>query len=67
VRTLLGVVLAILVLAPLATWALRGARRLAGVPPGGPRSGLQVVAEGLIVLAAIVLGVLVVVAFAASG
>jgi hypothetical protein len=67
VRTLAGVVLAVAVLAPLAVWALRGVRRLAGTPGEGPRSPVQVVAEGLIVLAAIVLGVLVVVAFAASG
>jgi hypothetical protein len=66
-RTVLGVVVVVLILTPLATWAVRGLRRVAGAPAEGPRSTFLVFAEGLIVLAAIVLGVVVVVAFASSG
>ena len=65
-RTVVGVLVAVLILAPLAAWAVRGLRRVAGAPAEGPRSTFLVFAEGLIVLAAIVLGVIVVVAFAAS-
>jgi hypothetical protein len=67
VRTLIAVVLTILVLAPLAGWAVRGVRRATGAPAGGPRSTLQLVLEGLIVLAAFVLGVFVIVAFISIG
>ena len=66
-RTLIAVVLAILILAPLAGWAVRGIRRGTGAPAGGPRSALQLFAEGLIVLAAFVLGVFLVVAFSTLG
>jgi hypothetical protein len=67
VRTLIAVVLTILVLAPLAAWAVRGVRRATGAPAGGPRSTLQLFAEGLIVLAAFVLGVFVIFAVFAVG
>jgi hypothetical protein len=66
-RTLIAVVLTILVLAPLAAWAVRGVRRATGAPAEGPRSTLQLFLEGLIVLGAFVLGVLVIVAFLAVG
>jgi hypothetical protein len=66
-RTLIAVVLTILVLAPLAAWGVRGVRRATGAPAEGPRSTLQLFLEGLIVLAAFVLGVLVIVAFLAVG
>ena len=60
-RTLLGVLIAVLVLAPLAAAAVRGARRVAGTDqvaePG--RTTLQTLVEGLVV---VILGVLVVVA-----
>jgi hypothetical protein len=59
-RTLVGVLLTIAILAPLAAWALRGVRRMTGAPAEGARSAVQVFAEGLIVLAAFVLGVLIV-------
>lgn len=61
-RTLIAVVLAILILAPLAGWAVRGVRRGTGAPATRPRSTLQLFVEGLIVLAAFVLAVFVVVA-----
>jgi hypothetical protein len=67
VRTLIAVLLTILVLAPLAAWAVRGVRRATGAPAGGPRSTLQLFLEGLIVLATFVLGVFVIVAFLAVG
>jgi hypothetical protein len=67
VRTLIAVVLTILVLAPLAGWAVRGVRRATGAPAEGPRSTLQLILEGLIVLAAFVLGVFVIVAFISIG
>jgi hypothetical protein len=66
-RTLVGVLLVVLILTPLAAWAVRGLRRVSGAPAEGPRSTFFVFAEGLIVLAAIVLGVILVVAIAASG
>jgi hypothetical protein len=66
-RTLIAVVLTILVLAPLAAWAVRGVRRATGAPAGGPRSTLQFFVEGLIVLAAFVLGVFVIVALISIG
>jgi hypothetical protein len=66
-RTLIAVLLAIVILAPLAGWAVRGVRRATGAPAGGPRSTLQLFIEGLIVLAAFVLVVFVVVAMTAVG
>ena len=66
-RTLIAVLLAIVILAPLAGWAVRGVRRATGAPAKGPRSALQVFVEGLIVLAAFVLVVFVVVAITAVG
>jgi hypothetical protein len=61
-RTLIAILLAIVILAPLAGWAVRGVRRTTGAPAGGPRSTIQLFVEGLIVLAAFVLGVFIVVA-----
>jgi hypothetical protein len=66
-RTLIAVLLAIVILAPLAGWAVRGVRRRTGAPAEGPRSTLQLFVEGLIVLAAFVLVVFVVVAITAVG
>jgi hypothetical protein len=66
-RTLIAVLLAIVILAPLAGWAVRGVRRATGAPAEGPRSTLQLFVEGLIVLAAFVLVVFVVVAVTAVG
>jgi hypothetical protein len=66
-RTAVGILIVLLVLAPLTVWAIRGLRRLTGSTADGPRSPLLVYAEGLIVLAAIVLGVFVVVALATTG
>ena len=63
-RTVVGVVLVVLVLAPLAAVAVRGLRRTAwasGAEEVG-RTTVQTVAEGLIVLAALVIGVVIVVA-----
>ena len=63
-RTLVGVLLVTLLLAGLAAAALRGVRRFAwsgGVDDVG-RSALQTIVEGLIVLAAVVVGVVVLVA-----
>ena len=65
-RTLAGVLVAVLILAPLAAAAIRGLRRLAWTG-GADRAGLttvQTVVEGLIVLAAIIVGVAIVVALA---
>jgi L-lactate permease len=64
VRTLVGVLLVLHVLAPLAAAAVRGVRRLAWtdqVEDAG-RTTLQTLVEGLIVLAVIVVGVLILVA-----
>jgi len=64
VRTLVGVLLVLLVLAPLAAAAVRGVRRLAWtdqVEDAG-RTTLQKLVEGLIVLAVLVVGVLILVA-----
>ena len=63
-RTLAGVVIVVLVLAPLAAGAVRGVRRLAwtGHVEDVPRGTLQAIVEGLIVLGAVVAGVVVVVA-----
>jgi hypothetical protein len=64
VRTLAGVVVVLLVLAVLASGAMRGVRRAAwsGGADDAGRTTVQAVVEGLIVLAAVVLGVVVVVA-----
>ena len=59
-RILAGVVIAVLVLAPLAAIAARGRR--AGRVDGEARPLLAVVGEGLVVLAVIVVIVLVIVA-----
>ena len=63
-RTLAGVLVVLLVLAPLAAVAVRGRRRAAGagdVEEAG-RGALQNLVEGLIVLGVVVVGVVVVVA-----
>ena len=63
-RTLVGVLLVLLVLAPLAAAAVRGVRRLVWtdqVEDAG-RTTLQTLVEGLIVLAVLVVGVLILVA-----
>ena len=66
-RTLVGVLVVVLVLVPLAAAAVRGVRRVAW-PAGGAdevgRTTLQTVTEGLIVLAAVIVAVVVVVAIA---
>ncbi len=63
-RAVVGVVVVALILATLASAAIRGVRRLAW--PGDiddlGRTTVQTVVEGLIVLAAIILGVVIVVA-----
>ena len=61
-RTLVGVVVVGLILAGLAAAAVRGIRRFAwsGSVEDAGRTTLQTVVEGLIVLAAIILGVVVV-------
>ena len=63
-RTLVGVLIVVLVLAPLAAWAVRGVRRIAwtGHVEDVPRTTLQTIVEGLIVLAAVIVGVVVLVA-----
>ncbi len=63
-RTLVGVLIVLLVLAVLASAAVRGVRRVAwsGGADDVGRTTVQTVVEGLIVLAAVVLGVVVVVA-----
>lgn len=66
-RTLIAALLAIVILAPLAGWAVRGIRRATGAPAEGPRSTLQLFVEGLIVLGAFVLAVFVVFAITAVG
>jgi L-lactate permease len=66
VRALVGVVVVGLTLAALAGVAVRGARRIGwsdGVDQVG-RTTLQTVVEGLIVIAAIIIGVVIVVALA---
>lgn len=63
-RTLVGVLVVLAVLVPLAAAAVRGVRRLAWadqVEDAG-RTALRTLVEGLIVLAVVVVGVLVVVA-----
>lgn len=61
-KTLIAALLAILILAALAGWAVRGVRHRTGAPAEGPRATMQLFADGLIVLAAFVLVVFVVVA-----
>ena len=63
-RTVVGVVLVVLVLAPLAAVAVRGLRRTtwaSGAEDVG-RTTVQSVVEGLIVLATLIVGVVIVVA-----
>lgn len=63
-RTLVGVLLVLLVLAPLAAAAVRGVRRVGWtdqVEDAG-RTTLQTLVEGLIVLAVVIVGVVIVVA-----
>ena len=63
-RTLVGVLVVVLVLVPLAAAAVRGLRRVAW-PVGADdvgRTTVQTFVEGLIVLAAVVIGVALVVA-----
>jgi hypothetical protein len=64
VRTLVGVVVVVLLLAVLASAAVRGVRRVAwsGGADDAGRTTVRAVVEGLIVLAALVLGVVIVVA-----
>jgi hypothetical protein len=64
VRTLVGALVVLLVLAVLASAAVRGVRRVAwsGGADDVGRTTIQAVVEGLIVLATVVLGVVVVVA-----
>jgi hypothetical protein len=66
-RTLIAAIVAIVILAPLAGWAVRGIRRATGAPADGPRSTWQLFAEGLIVLGAFILAVFVVFAITAVG
>jgi hypothetical protein len=66
VRTLVGVLVVVLVLVPLAAAAVRGLRRVAWPADAGDvgRTTLQTATEGLIVLAAVIIGVVLVVAIA---
>ncbi len=60
-RTLVGVLLVLLVLVPLAAGAVRGVRRVAWanqIEDAG-RTTLQAVVEGLIVLAVVIVGVVI--------
>ena len=63
-RTLVGVLVVLLILVPLAAAAARGVRRVgwADQVEDAGRTTVQTVVEGLIVLAAIVVGVLILVA-----
>ncbi len=63
-RTLAGVLLVLLILVPLAAAAVRGVRRVgwADQVEDAGRTTAQTVLEGLIVLAVLVVGVLVLVA-----
>ena len=65
-RALVGVLVVGLVLAGLASVAVRGVRRVrwAGDAGDAGRTALQSIVEGLIVLAAVILGVVVVYALA---
>ena len=64
-RTLVGVLVVGLILASLAGAAVRGERRAgwSGNAVDTARTALQSLVEGLIVLAAVIVGVVVVVAF----
>jgi len=64
VRTLVGVLLVLLILVPLAAAAVRGVRRVgcADQVEDAGRTTAQTVMEGLIVLAVVIIGVLLVVA-----
>jgi hypothetical protein len=66
VRTLVGILVVALVLVPLAATAVRGLRRVAWPADAGDvgRGTLQTVTEGLIVLAALVVGIVLVVLIA---
>jgi hypothetical protein len=66
VRTLVGVLVVTLILAPLAAPAVRGVRRVVGPMDAEElgRTTLQNIVEGLIVLAAAIVGVVIVVAIA---
>jgi hypothetical protein len=66
VRTLVGVLVVTLILAPLAALAVRGVRRVVGPMDAEElgRTTLQNIVEGLIVLAAAIVGVVIVVAIA---
>jgi hypothetical protein len=66
VRTLVGVVVVGLILAGLASAAIRGVRRFAwpGNVEEAGRTTVQTVVEGLIVLAAMIVGIVIVVAVA---
>ena len=63
-RTLVGVLVVALILVPLAAAAVRGLRRVAwtGDADAIGRTTFQTVTEGLIVLAAVIIGVVLVVA-----
>ena len=63
-RTLVGVLLVLLVLVPLAAAAVRGVRRVgwADQVEDAGRTTAQTVVEGLIVLAVVIIGVLLLVA-----
>lgn len=63
-RTVVGVVLVVLVLAPLAAVAVRGLRRTSWASGGEDvgRTTVQSVVEGLIVLATLIVGVVILVA-----
>ena len=65
-RTLVGVLAVTLLLVPLAALAVRGVRRFVGPLEADElgRTTLQNVVEGLIVLAALIVGVVLVVAVA---
>jgi len=64
VRTLAGVLLVLLILVPLAAAAVRGVRRVgwAGRVEDAGRTTAQTLVEGLIVLAVVIVGVLILVA-----
>jgi hypothetical protein len=64
VRTLVGVLVVALILVPLAALAVRGVRRVGGPMDAeeAARTTLQNVVDGLIVLAAAIIGVVLVVA-----
>ena len=63
-RTLVGVLVVVLILAPLTAGAVRGLRRFAwtGQVEETSRGAVRTIVEGLIVLAIIVIGVVILVA-----